>query len=164
MLMLGIDGANLFFDGEPQTTSIQQNSLVVPNHERDLLLDLDDQPITAVAPGTIVLPVLYQVEAGLAGRRHGHHHGSDGFAKDLTIAGFARDSIMNPAITSSKRLAVAPSDLEEVRAHTGEVEHLSRSGSTTRPPRRPRSRRPTSIRTCRRPASWSTPRPSRCSR
>lgn len=31
---------------------------------------------------------------------------------------------MNPALTSSKRLAVASSDLEEVRAHTGEVEHL----------------------------------------
>ena len=47
-----------------------------------------------------------------------------GFAKEFTIAGFARDSIMNPALTSSKRLAVAPSDFEEVSGHTGEVEHL----------------------------------------
>ncbi|MDQ0094875.1 hypothetical protein [Paeniglutamicibacter psychrophenolicus] len=50
MLMLGIDGVNLFFDDVPQTTNIQQNSLVVPNTEPDLLLDLDNQPITEVAP------------------------------------------------------------------------------------------------------------------
>jgi putative ABC transport system permease protein len=58
MLMLGIEGANLFFDGEPQTANIQQNSLVVPNSERDLLLDTDNQPVTEVTPGTIMLPVI----------------------------------------------------------------------------------------------------------
>jgi putative ABC transport system permease protein len=124
MLLLGIDGANLFFDGEPQTTSIQQNSLVVPNGAHDLLLDLDDQPITAVPEGQIVLPVIYQVQDGLQVGDTVSIVTADGFAKDLTISGFARDSIMNPAITSSKRLAVSPADLEEVRAHTGEVEHL----------------------------------------
>ena len=124
MLMLGVDGANLFFDGEAQTSNIQQNSLVVPNRERDLLLDVDNRPVTEVAPGTIMLPVIYQVEAGLALGDPVRVSAADGFAKDFTIAGFVRDSIMNPAITSSKRLAVAPSDLQEVRAHTGEVEHL----------------------------------------
>ena len=124
MLQLGIDGASLFFDGEPQTTSIQQNALVVPNVERDLLLDLDDRPVLEVAPGTIMPPVLYQVEDGLEVGDIVTITASDGFVKDLTIAGFVRDSIMNPAITSSKRLAVSPADLEEVRAHTGEVEHL----------------------------------------
>ncbi|MBP2368421.1 FtsX-like permease family protein [Pseudonocardia parietis] len=123
MLMLGIDGANLFFDGVPQTTNIQQNSLVVPNQERDLLLDLDNQPITEVEPGTIVLPVIYEVEATLA-VGDPVTITADGFTKELTIAGFARDSIMNPALASSKRLVVAPGDLEEVRAHTGVVEHL----------------------------------------
>jgi putative ABC transport system permease protein len=124
MLMLGIDGANLLLAGEPQTTSIQQNSLVVPNAERDLLLDLDNQPITEVAPGTIVLPVFHEVEAGLAVGDTVTITGPDGFAMDLEVAGFARDSIMNPAITSSKRLAVAAADLEVIRAHTGAVEHL----------------------------------------
>lgn len=124
MLMLGIDGANLLFDGEPQTASIQQNSLVVPNTERDLLLDLDNRPITQVEPGTIVLPVIYEVEAGLEIGDTVRITGAGGFAKDLTIVGFARDSIMNPAIASSKRLAVSLSDLEQVRAHTGEVEYL----------------------------------------
>jgi putative ABC transport system permease protein len=124
MLMLGIDGANLFFDGVPQTTNIQQNSLVVPNRERDLLLDLDNRPITEVEPGTTVLPVIYQVEAGLEVGDPMRITAADGFTKEFTIAGFARDSIMNPAITSSKRLVVSSSDLEEVRAHTGQVEHL----------------------------------------
>lgn len=124
MLMLGIDGANLFFDGVPQTTNIQQNSLVVPNRERDLLLDLDNQPITEVAPGTMVLPVIYEVEAGIEVGDSVTISAADGFGKEFTVAGFARDSIMNPAIASSKRLAVSPSDLAEVRAHTGDVEHL----------------------------------------
>ena len=123
-LMLGIDGANLFFDGVPQITNIQQNSLVVPNAERDLLLDLDNHPITQVAPGTIVLPVYYELEAGLEVGDSVRITAADGFAKEFTIAGFARDSIMNPALTSSKRLAVSPSDLAAVAAHTGAEEHL----------------------------------------
>ncbi len=124
MVMLGIDGANLYFDGVAQTENIQQNSLVVPNRERDLLLDLDNQPIIDVAPGTIVLPVIYEVEAGLEVGDPVVITAADGFSKGFTIAGFARDSIMNPAVTSSKRLAVSPSDLAEVGAHTGAVEQL----------------------------------------
>lgn len=124
MLMLGIDGADLSFDGVAQTTSIQQNSLVVPNREADLLLDMDNQPIPEVAPGTMVLPVIYAVEAGLEAGDPVTISLADGFSKTFTIAGFARDSIMNPAIASSKRLAVALSDLEDVRARTGNVEHL----------------------------------------
>jgi len=124
MLMLGIDGADLLFDREPQTASIQQNALVVPNPERDLLLDLDNQPITDVDPGTIVLPVIYEVEDALEVGQSVRITAADGFVKEFTIAGFARDSIMNPAIASSKRLAVSPADLAEVREHTGEVEYL----------------------------------------
>jgi putative ABC transport system permease protein len=124
MLMLGIDGAALVFDGEPQTASIQQNSLVVPNAERDLLLDLDNEPITDVTPGTIVLPVIYEVQDGLEVGQSVQITAGDGFSKEFVIAGFARDSIMNPAIASSKRLAVSPGDLEEVAEHTGTVEYL----------------------------------------
>jgi putative ABC transport system permease protein len=124
MLMLGIDGAALFFDGEPQTASIQQNSLVVPNAERDLLLDLDNEPIIEVAPGTIILPVIYEAQDGLEVGQSVQITAADGFSKDFVIAGFARDSIMNPAIASSKRLAVSSGDLAEVAEHTGSVEYL----------------------------------------
>ena len=33
--LLGIDGAQLFFDGTSQSSSVQQNSLMVPEGERD---------------------------------------------------------------------------------------------------------------------------------
>ena len=71
---------------------------MVRNAARDLLLDLDDQPLTEVAAG---------------------------ISTKSAVVGFALDSITNPAITSSKRLAVAAPDLEEVRAASGEVEQLS---------------------------------------
>src|SRR5690606_22133094 len=102
----------------------QQNSLVVPNGERDLLLDLDNEPITSVEPGTVLLPVYYEVETDLEVGGQVRITAADGFARDFTIAGFARDSIMNPALTSSKRIAVSPADMEEVALHTGEVEYL----------------------------------------
>lgn len=124
MTLLGIDGAALFFDGVAQTDNIQQNSLVVPNAERDLLLDLDNEPVTEVAPGTVMLPVIYQVEAGLEVGDPVGITAPDGHVTELAIAGFVRDSIMNPAVTSSKRLAVSALDLEEVAAHTGQVEQL----------------------------------------
>ena len=124
MVMVGIDGAHLFFDGEDQSDNIQQNSLVVPNMERDLLLDLDNEPVLEVEPGTIVLPVLYDVRSDLEVGDVVTITAADGFRTDLTVAGFARDSTMNPAIASSKRLAVSPQDHAEVLAHTGAVEYL----------------------------------------
>lgn len=124
MQLLGIDGASLFFDGVAQTDSIQQNSLVVPNPELDLLLDMDNHPVTEVAPGTILLPVIYQIEAGLHVGDPVGITAPDGYAREFEIAGFIRDSIMNPAVTSSKRLAVSPSDLQETAEHTGAVEQL----------------------------------------
>src|SRR5690606_15302469 len=123
-LLLGIRGADLSFDGVAQTDNIQQNSLVVPNTERDLLLSLENEPITTVDPGTIVLPVIYQVEADIRTGDPVTIAGPDGFSTELTVAAFARDSIMNPAVTSSKRLAVSAADLADVRAHTGQEEHL----------------------------------------
>ncbi|MGJ3509651.1 FtsX-like permease family protein [Enemella sp. A6] len=123
-LLLGIDNAQLWFDQESQAQSIQQNSLVVPNGERDLLLDLQGRPITEVAPGTIWLPVIYQVEHGLQPGATVTVTAPDGFRHELRVAGFMRDSIMNTGIASSKRLAVHPDDLAAVRAHTGTPEYL----------------------------------------
>ena len=42
-----IDGDHLLLDGTSQSGSIQQNSLVVPERERDLLLDADGTPVFA---------------------------------------------------------------------------------------------------------------------
>lgn len=123
-LLLGIDGADLAFDGQSQSGNVQQNSLVVPNTQRDLLLDLEDRPLIAVEPGTVWLPVYYQIEDSLDPGSVVTVTGPDGFSHELTVAGFVRDSIMNTAIASSKRLAVSPTDLETIAAHTGTAEHL----------------------------------------
>ena len=162
MLMLGIDGAELFFNGVPQTTNIQQNALVVPNREGDLLLDLDNQPITEVAPGTMLLPVMYEVEAGMRVGDSVTISAADGFDKEFTVAGFARDSIMNPAIASSKRLAVSPADLEAVRAHTGNVEHLVEFWLHDPDTQTASFSKAYLTRRCRKPARWSTRRPFGC--
>lgn len=124
MPMLGIDGADLFLDGQDQRANIQQNALVVPNAERDLLLDVHNEPITAVEPGTIILPVFYDVETDIEIGDVVAITGAEGFRTELTVAGFARDSIMNPAIASSKRLAVSAHDYVQIAAHTGSVEYL----------------------------------------
>src|SRR5699024_972676 len=120
--LLGIDGAQLLLDGADQSSSVQQNSLVVPSRQRDLLLDLQDRPVAEVERGTVWLPLLYEDSAAV---------GSvvtvaapDGFRLDLEVAGFLRDSAMGPAIAGSKRLAVSAEDLAAVSEHTGTVEHL----------------------------------------
>ncbi len=124
MLLLGIDGADLAFNGQPQTGNIQQNSLVVPAMQRDLLLRVDNQPLGAVDPGEIWLPVIYRIESDLAVGDTVTISATGGFALELQVAGFVRDSIMNTAIASSKRLAVSQEDLEAVAAHTGTPEYL----------------------------------------
>ncbi|MFD0865951.1 FtsX-like permease family protein [Tessaracoccus lubricantis] len=121
--LLGLDNARLAFDGVPQGNNVQQNSLVVPNGERDLLLGLDGQPLTTVEPGTIWLPVIYQVEDGLEPGDEVAITTDEG-ATTLTVAGFVRDAIMNTGIASSKRLAVSPADFAALSAVTGTPEYL----------------------------------------
>lgn len=123
MPMLGIPGSQLLFDGEDQSGSVQENALVVPSTARDLLLDLEDRPLTDVAPGTIWLPLLYQ-DSGLAVGSSVTVTAPDGFRRELTVAGFLRDSTMGPAIAGSKRLAVSDEDLAEIAQHAGTWESL----------------------------------------
>lgn len=122
--LLGIDGAQLFFDGESQASNVQQNSLVVPGDERDLLLDELDRPVTDVDHGTIWLPVIYEDQNGMAVGSTVTVTAPDGYRLELEVAGFLRDSTMNPAIAGSKRLAVGSEDLAAVAEHTGTWEQL----------------------------------------
>ncbi|MCG6566904.1 hypothetical protein C3E87_04560 [Tessaracoccus sp. ZS01] len=122
-VLLGVDNARLAFNGVSQESNVQQNSLVVPNTQRDLLLDLQGRAVTAVEPGTIWLPVMYHVENGLEPGDSVTITAED-FATTLTVAGFVRDAIMNTGIASSKRLAVSEWDLATVSAHTGSPEYL----------------------------------------
>lgn len=111
--LLGIDGAQLFFDGTSQSSSVQQNSLMVPERERDLLLDMRDRPLTDVEPGTVWLPLLYE-GSGLTVGSTVTVIAPDGFRRELEVAGFLRDAGMGPAIAGSKRLAVSAEDLAVV--------------------------------------------------
>ena len=122
--LLGLEGAQLFLDGESQAASVQQNLLVVPDDRRDLLLDEQDRPITDVHPGTIWLPLFHQLESGVSTGDTVTITGPDGFRRELEVAGFLRDSTMNTAIAGSKRLAVSEEDLADIAAHTGTWEHL----------------------------------------
>ena len=122
--LLGLEGAQLFLDGESQAASVQQNLLVVPDDRRDLLLDEQDRPITDVHPGTIWLPLFHQLESGISTGDTVTITGPDGFRRELEVAGFLRDSTMNTAIAGSKRLAVSEEDLADIAAHTGTWEHL----------------------------------------
>lgn len=122
--LLTLDGARLTLDQRVQTDSIQQNSLMVPMPERDLLLTLGGAPLTQVDAGTVWLPVFYAIEDGLAVGDTVAVTGTDGFAKDLVVAGFHRDPIMNTALASSKRLAVNEGDYVAIAPHTGATEYL----------------------------------------
>lgn len=122
--LLTLDGDRIALDGAPQTGSAQQNSLMVPAAERDLLLTLDGAPLTRVERGTVWLPVYYAIEDGLETGRLVTITGQGGFRTELTVAGFHRDAIMNTAIASSKRLAVSEADFAAIAAHTGTTEHL----------------------------------------
>lgn len=122
--LLTLDGDRVSFAGEPQTGNVQQNSLVVLPTSRDLLLTPDGAPLTHVDPGTVWLPVHYAIEDGLVAGDTVTVTGPDGFARDLRVAGFHRDALMNTAIASSKRLAVSSADFAAIAAHTGTVEYL----------------------------------------
>ena len=119
-----IDGDDLLLDGTSQAGSIQQNSLVVPESERDLLLDPDGGAVRQIEPGTIWLPVYYEIEHGLRIGDTVTVTGPEGYRIDLSVAGFMRDAIMNTAVASSKRLAVSAQDHAAIAAHTGTLEHL----------------------------------------
>ena len=119
-----IDGDHLLLDGTSQSGSIQQNSLVVPERERDLLLDADGGVVRQVEAGTIWLPVYYEIEHALRIGDMVTVTGPEGYRIDLTVAGFVRDAIMNTAVASSKRLAVSAQDHAAIAARTGTIEHL----------------------------------------
>src|SRR5690625_4471105 len=123
-----IDGDHLLLDGTSQSGSIQQNSLVVPERERDLLLDADGGVVRQVEAGTIWLPVYYEIEHALRIGDMVTVTGPEGYRIDLTVAGFVRDAIMNTAGASSRR--------DRKRGVQGKREDTRRLHNTTAQPRR----------------------------
>ena len=122
--LLGLEGSQVELDGRSLADDVQQVSLVVPDPERDQLLDLTDRPLAEVAPGTVHLPVYYRLEHGAEVGSRLVVTAADGFRRELVVAGFVRDSTMNTALAGSKRLAVHPDDLAGIAARTGTWEQL----------------------------------------
>lgn len=111
-LLLNVDGAAIRLTGDDTDATLaaglQDNAFVTQNADFDWLLDLDGQVIDP-EPATVWLPVYYQQALDL--------HAGDlltvtggGFTHELTVAGFMRDSQMNPSFAGSKRLLVASAD------------------------------------------------------
>lgn len=110
-----VENARLWFADGWEGGGVQDAAFVVQNPRFDLLLDMHNQPLD-VAPGHVAVPIYYQL-------RHDLEVGDIVRAGDveLTISSFLRDSQMNPALASSKRLLVNPADIGRI---DGSVEYL----------------------------------------
>lgn len=121
--LLTLNSSDLVFAGVDQRDNVQQNSLVVPPKSGDLLLNEDNQPIDAVEPGTVIMPIMYKIEGSL---QVGDvvEIGTGPGARTLSVVGFTRDSIMNPPIAGSKRIAVNDADSMDIARNYGTREYL----------------------------------------
>lgn len=122
--MITVDGSHLVL-GEwdsAEDNGVMDISFVVQNQRFDFLLDRDNQPMFPAA-GQIGVPLYYREARDLAvGDRVRIDTGS--FFRDFRIAGFVRDSQMNPSVVHSKRFLVHESDYAALRDHLPDTEHL----------------------------------------
>ena len=114
---LNIDAAQIVFEEGSLAGNIQDNGFSVQSEKFDYLLDLDGNVIK-VFDGEIFVPIPY-MQDGLA--KIGDKVQISG--KELTVAGFLRDSQMNSLLSSSKRFLVSKNDYAEIR-NFGSVEYL----------------------------------------
>ena len=114
---LNMDGSEIIIGGKSLANSVQDNGLCTQGKAFDYLLDLDGR-IIRPSEGELYVPIAY---------------GKDGTAqlgdkaviagRELTVAGFLRDSQMNSLLASSKRFLVSEKDYAAIR-NSGSVEYL----------------------------------------
>ncbi|MDR0459041.1 MAG: ABC transporter permease [Coriobacteriales bacterium] len=122
--LLGIDNSHIYYadDLDPYADSIMEMSFVTQSTSFDYLLD-EQNAVASVQPGQVLAP-LYTIDAfGLAAGDQLTIRDGD-FILILTVAGFLRDSQMNPSLVSSKRFLVCTEDYNLLKANTGEVEYM----------------------------------------
>lgn len=97
--MANIDGSRLSFSGEAGTQgeSVMDIGFVGQNASFDFLIDMEGE-VASVARGKVAVPVV--------------------------VAGFIRDSQMNPAVVHSKRFLVNSDDFRGLREKADSIEHL----------------------------------------
>lgn len=114
---LNMDGSQIVIDGSSLAGSVQDNGITTQSKQFDYLLDLDGKVIEAF-DGEIYVPVNYMKD-GTA--KLGDRAVISG--KQLTVAGFLRDSQMNSLLASSKRFLVSEHDYAALSG-SGSIEYL----------------------------------------
>jgi putative ABC transport system permease protein len=114
---LNVEGARIIIGGKSLADSVQDNGFSTQSGKFDYLLDLDGKVIT-VSDGELYVPIGYMKD-GTA--KTGDTAVIGG--KKFTVAGFLRDSQMNPLLASSKRFLVSEHDYAEIKSY-GSTEYL----------------------------------------
>lgn len=114
---LNVEGARIVLGGESLADSAQDNGFSIQSERFDFLLDLDGHIIRPAA-GELYVPVAYMKD-------HSAKVGDQAMigGRELTVAGFLRDSQMNSTLSSSKRFLVSGEDYAALR-NQGSVEYL----------------------------------------
>lgn len=121
MKTLPVPGASLSLGGKSQADSVLEPALVTSPERFDLLVDADGHRVDP-SPGEIWLPVHYQVE-DLANKGDTVTIALGDETLEMKVAGFARDSQMNPSMVTSKRFVVHEEDFTKAEPHL-EPEYL----------------------------------------
>lgn len=114
---LNIEGAEIVIGKKTLAESVQDNGLAVQNPKFDFLIGLNGK-IVQPSDGEIYVPIYYM--------REGKAQIGDAVTVcgiPFQVAGFIRDSQMNPAMISSKRFLVSQNDFEKVREF-GKLENI----------------------------------------
>lgn len=114
---LNLDAMDIIIEDDSLAGSLQDNGLSMQGEKFDFLLNLNGEVIHP-DDGEIYVPIYYMKESDV---RIGDPITIHGVS--FTVAGFLRDSTMNPALISSKRFLVSPADFEKVRMF-GSLEYL----------------------------------------
>ncbi|MEJ6020132.1 ABC transporter permease [Corynebacterium sp. H113] len=120
--MLPVDNSQLLFNNTANTEDSQDNSLVTQNSSMDILLDLDNKPLS-VAPGDIAVPIYHRERLDLQLGDTVTVKAGD-VTHDFTVSNFLRDSMMNPGLASSKRFLINEKDAQTLRSQLGAPEYL----------------------------------------
>ncbi len=122
--MVTIDGSDVYLAGnsESEAESVMDLGFVKQNSAFDLLLDLENNPVT-VSRGNIAVPIYHKLKKNMkTGDIVRIAHKS--FIREFKVSGFIRDAQMNPSIIHSKRFVVHEDDFEDLKNSIGEVEYL----------------------------------------
>ncbi len=114
---LNIDGAEIVIGDGSLSDIAQDNGFSVQSAKFDFLLDLNNELIQP-KDGEVYFPIYYMQEGAA---KLGDKVVINGV--EFTMAGFLRDSMMNAALTSSKRFLVSEAGLEKIRGY-GQMEQL----------------------------------------